>query len=67
MVLQIRSRNKAAAFTFNYADEERKKQQAAIDKQRQALPFDAPPDGSEIVVPVPRITRWFTSKNNSPS
>ncbi len=32
----------------------RKKQQELLDQQRQALPFDAPPDGSEIVVPVPR-------------
>ena len=54
LAVQIRSRYHAPAWVFNYAEEERKKAQELIDQQRQALPFDAPPDGSEIVVPVPR-------------
>ena len=54
MALQIRGRYNAPAWVFNYAEEERKKAQELIDQQRQALPFDAPPDGSENVVPVPR-------------
>jgi hypothetical protein len=53
MVLQIRSRYNRHAYVFNYADEERKREQALIDQQHQALPFDAPPDGSDEVVPIP--------------
>ncbi len=54
MVLQIRSGRHVPAYVFNYAEEERKKAQELVDQQRQALPFDAPPDGADRVVPLPR-------------
>jgi hypothetical protein len=53
LVLQIRTQHNTRAYVFNYADEERKKQKEAIERQQPALPFDGPADGSDYVVPVP--------------
>jgi hypothetical protein len=54
MVYLIRSKYNTNAYVFNYADEERKRQQEILDRQRPALPADAPLDGSDKVVPIPR-------------
>ncbi len=54
MVTQIRTRYNTPAYLFDFAEEERKKEQELLDQQRQALPFDAPPDGSDIVRQIPR-------------
>ena len=53
LVLQVRARYNTPAYVFNYADEERKKQKEIVERQQAALPFDAPADSSEIVVPIP--------------
>lgn len=54
LVLQIRTCYGTPAYVFNYADEERKKQREAVERQQQSLPADAPADGSDYVVPIPR-------------
>ena len=53
MVLLIRSRYHMPAYIFNYADEERKKEQALLEKQMPAF-VNPPAVPGEIVVPIPR-------------
>ena len=53
-VLEIRSRYHLPAYVFNYADEERKKQQEVLEKQWAPFAQPAAPDDGSIVVPIPR-------------
>ncbi|HBI43632.1 MAG TPA: hypothetical protein DDY78_12400 [Planctomycetales bacterium] len=53
LVLLIRSQHNTPAYVFNYADEERKKQKAVLDKQAPSFITQEAAPG-EIVVPIPR-------------
>lgn len=52
-VLQIRNRYHLPAYVFNYADEERKKQQEVLEKQWAPFAEPAAPADGGIVVPIP--------------
>ncbi len=53
MVMLIRTQYHMPAYVFNYADEERKKQQALLDQQAPVF-TNTPTAPGEIVVPIPR-------------
>ncbi|HVS37996.1 MAG TPA: hypothetical protein VMS17_20720 [Gemmataceae bacterium] len=54
MALQIRTQHNAPAYVFDYAEQERQREQELLAQMHRDMPAEAPQDGSDRVVPIPR-------------